>query len=206
MGKSETMAAAGMPVPGGVIEHDLMRLGGMIKRFGAKRVLVLGDLLHAPAGLAEGMVERVAAWMGASGAVWEIVPGNHDRKLERVAERWGLGVHGDVHVEEGMGFVHDGVRDGRRAVGLSASFVWSGHVHPLVRIRGNGDRLRLPCFFVTGVAGVLPAFSFFTGGVLVDHLDPSGRAYAIADECVMEIGCGEERVEKRRGWRGRRCC
>ncbi len=187
LGKCETLAAAGLPVPPGVIEHDLGRLELLLRRTGAQRILVIGDLLHAPAGLAEPMIEQVGSWRRRTGVAWELIPGNHDRRVDRVASEWGLLVRGNEWMEQGIGFGHDPAEAHCSAGLAGASGIWTGHVHPAVRLRGNGDRVLLPCFCFTGRVCVLPAFSMFTGGVAIDHHDPEVRAYAIAEGSVLDV-------------------
>ena len=61
-----------------------------------------------------------------------------------------------------------------------------GHVHPVVRLSGGGDRLRLPCFFWEADQRrlTLPAFGGFTGGYEM-RLRPNTIAYAIAEDQVV---------------------
>lgn len=186
LGKSEALAAEGVPMPAGVLEHDLERLGLLVRGSGAGRVLVIGDLLHARSGLVPGMIERVARWREWLGVRWELVPGNHDRGIERVAGAWSLEIRPPGLVEDGIGFMHDPAEAGA-LLAAGARFVWCGHVHPAVRIRGNGDALRLACFHVAGQVGVLPAFSRFTGGVSPKSIDPGDGVYAIAQGRVIDV-------------------
>src|SRR5262245_20817950 len=93
-GKSETFRVSGAPVPGGVLESDLARLDAVVGATGARRVLVLGDLLHAGIGITPGLLEQVAAWRSgrARDLDLSVVPGNHDRRLDLVTESWRLTV------------------------------------------------------------------------------------------------------------------
>lgn len=176
-----------MPIPPGVLASDLSRLESAVTACKAERLLILGDLLHAPIGLTEGMIDQVATWQRSLGVPWEIVPGNHDRKLELVQDAWSLKVHRSVLLENGVGFTHDPA-DAQGSPQLAAcAFVWSGHVHPVVRIRGFGDSLRLPAYIVAGRLGILPAFSRFTRGGPV-HLDGGdAKAFAIAEGAVIDV-------------------
>jgi uncharacterized protein len=47
VGKAATLRAAAYAIPCGTTTGDLDRLGAAIKRSGARRLVVLGDLLHA---------------------------------------------------------------------------------------------------------------------------------------------------------------
>ncbi|MDX2147621.1 MAG: ligase-associated DNA damage response endonuclease PdeM [Planctomycetota bacterium] len=193
LGKGEALRAGGAPMPGSVLRGDvqeqLNRLEDAINRCGARRVMVLGDLLHAPEGLDEAMVAQVerrfVAWRTVGVCVC-IVPGNHDRKLDRVSGRWCVQTLAPEYHERGLTFQHAPPTKAQRPT-------WCGHVHPVVRIRGGGDSLKLPCFAFQGGrsqggAGVaiLPAFTGFSSGAALDPrtLD---AAYAIAGERVLLI-------------------
>jgi DNA ligase-associated metallophosphoesterase len=186
LGKCETMRSAGVPIPLGVIERDLARLAAAIVQTGAQRVLVVGDLLHHGLGLTPQIVASVAEWREreADEVEFEVVPGNHDRALGAVAATWKMRVLDEVTREGPFAFVHDPAAAAAPAHGC---FVWSGHVHPMVRLSGRGDSIGLPCFVVRERAVVLPAFSEFTGGVYVAPA-PAQRLLAIADRQVIDAG------------------
>lgn len=185
LGKCETMRSAGLPIPLGVIERDLARLAGAIGETGARRVLIVGDLLHHGMGLTPTIIASVADWREREADELEIavVPGNHDRALSAVAPKWRMQVLDDVVREGPFAFVHDPAA----AHSADDAVMWSGHVHPMVRLVGRGDSIGLPCFVVSERAVVLPAFSEFTGGVYIAP-EPGQRLLAIADRQVIDAG------------------
>lgn len=180
LGKSQTFWAAGAPVPAGVLEADLARLDELLLRTECARVIVLGDLLHSGAGLTAGLVDSVASWR----AKWSrveiiVVPGNHDCALDQVASAWGLAVAEHVLREGRFVFRHD-------PVVTRGAYTLCGHVHPLLRVTGAGDSLRLACFWMGRAVGVLPAFSTFTRGVTIAPALQDG-VFAVADGKVVAI-------------------
>lgn len=181
LGKGETLAAAGVPVPRGIADHDLARLGDAIRTTGARRVLILGDLLHAGIGIVPAMVEQVASWRAGFDAEFVLVPGNHDRHVQRVAEQWGVSVTPPVLHDGPFTFVHDAAHTRN-----DASYVWSGHVHPLCRLAAGGDSLTFPCFVVDERETILPAFSRFTAGICV-AVNPGARSFGVADGRVIDL-------------------
>jgi DNA ligase-associated metallophosphoesterase len=180
LGKEHAFGALGIAIPGGVLEESLERLARIAEQWGAERVIIVGDLLHARVGTTPHVVDRVAAWRQSLAAELWLVPGNHDRAHDLVADSWRLHVCDPELCEGPFRFVHapDAGADGR--------FTWSGHLHPAARLEAGGDSLRLPCFHITDRIGVLPAFSLFTGGRCTE-LAPGDAAWAIAGDRVVRV-------------------
>lgn len=175
-GKTDTFHAFGIPVPGEVLADDLARLARAMDRTDAARVLVLGDLVHGR--LLPTTVEAVAAWRARRPARLTLVRGNHDRHAPVLPPAWA--------VEEVDGALREGPFAFVHAPAPGEAYTWAGHLHPVVTLRGRADGLRLPCFHVGARAGVLPAFSAFTGGAAV-RAAPGDRLYAIAEDTVVEL-------------------
>lgn len=194
LGKAEALRARGAALPSATNHEALERLARLINEADARRVVVLGDLLHAPVGLTPQVVDDVTRWRRQVRAEWVVVPGNHDRRIERVAEAWGLVVAPALWCDGPFAFVHDAATLGCPPLpdadhasgtrGAAGAFVWSGHVHPVARLRGAGHAVRLPCFVLGERGAVLPAFSRFTGGVAVGAL-AGERLYACAEDVVI---------------------
>lgn len=181
LGKAETFRAVGSPLPPGTVSEPLERLDADLAATGAERVLILGDLLHAPAGLTDDLVETVASWRAGSHATLELIPGNHDRRIDTVADAWRLTIRPTLVEEGGLLLVHDPedapLGDERP--------IWCGHIHPAVRL-GSGLG-KLPCFAVSDGLVILPAFSRFTGG---KPIGPSEwrMVGVVAEDRVVRLG------------------
>ena len=159
LGKGNVLRAAGIPVPSGGTGHDLARLATLLETTGAGQLWVLGDFLHGPR---QPRVE--ALWRAFLAAHPEcscsVIAGNHDRAL----------------VPDAAGVVHlpDDVADGPfrfRHMPLDApdpegAHVICGHVHPVVRLPGLPGRY--PALALDPHQSILPAFSAFTGGWLLE--------------------------------------
>lgn len=175
-GKSETFQAAGIPIPDGVLEHDLARLSRMIGTTGASRLLVLGDLIHSGVGMTARMIDAVTAWRARHPLRIELVPGNHDRHVERLPESWGVR-RLDAQVREGpFHFRHD-------PEGATGAGILCGHAHPMAR---TGE-FRLPCFVLGERVGLLPAFSLFTRGRTV-RPEVGDRVFVVTPDRVLRLG------------------
>jgi DNA ligase-associated metallophosphoesterase len=173
VGKDTAFRAAGVPIPPGGLDDDLARLGAALDATRAERLLVLGDLTHSRSGLSDLVVARVADWRRAHPVPTVVIRGNHDRHLGRVPPEWDMELVEGPVVEGPFGFVH-------RPTILADRYIWAGHVHPVVRLGNTVDRIRLPCFQLFPDAGILPAFSRFTGGAVLTRDTPS-RRFAVVD-------------------------
>ncbi|MFO0831314.1 MAG: ligase-associated DNA damage response endonuclease PdeM [Phycisphaerales bacterium] len=183
LGKVETFAAHGIPLPE-MMGRQLATLGNVISDVRPRRVVVLGDLLHAPAGLTEPMLETVREWRESQPCTFAVVPGNHDRHLEKVCRWWNMVELPPRHDEGPFTLVHEP----RRILGR---MTFAGHVHPVVRMRGSADSLRLWCFVLDldpqGGLCTLPACCDFTSGGTVDMASPRRQVFAIAQGHVISV-------------------
>jgi uncharacterized protein len=157
LGKGDEFRRAGIALPSGGTALDLDRLSQLIEDSGARELWVLGDFLH---GSADSPQWRAAwtTWRGANAALRiGVLAGNHDRALATA----GLDIDllGTAVDEEGLAFRHQPVR-------LAQRHVVCGHLHPVVALPGL--RGRWPIFWQREAMTILPAFSRFSGGLLVE--------------------------------------
>ncbi|WP_434387487.1 ligase-associated DNA damage response endonuclease PdeM [Melittangium boletus] len=178
-GKPESFHQHGIPLPSGVLEDDLARLSAALHATGARRVLLVGDLIHSRRGLTADVVERVAAWRAGHDVELVLVRGNHDRHLDVLPASWRMRLV-ESHLDEGpFRFAH-------HPEPAPGRYVCAGHLHPTVRLDSGADRLRLPCFHLGPRVGVLPAFSAFTGGLDM-RAGTDERLFVVAGEDVVEM-------------------
>lgn len=166
LGKAAAFRSAGLAVPGGSTRDNLQRLAELVARLGARRLVVLGDLLHARAARTPAVLQALRAWRAAHAHLaWVLVRGNHDERagdppadlgITTVDEPWDLGPWQCRHAPPSA------------PAPRAAAVALCGHAHPVCVLRGPGrERLRLPCFVITPSAICLPAFGAFTGGYAV---------------------------------------
>lgn len=179
LGKPETFLSQAIALPTALSEEPLTRLAGAVARSGAQRVLILGDLLHASIGTTPAMVERVRAWRSGIEAELEVVTGNHDGSIARVAGEWGLRVLGERRQEGPFVFQHEpGETPGR--------LTWCGHIHPMARVGGRADGVRRACCWIRPRLGVLPAFTRFSTGASI-AAEIGDRVFVMDPEGVLEL-------------------
>lgn len=180
-GKAATFRAAGIPVPAGTTREGLARMDAMLARTGARRVVFLGDFLHARGGRGTDTLAALVAW-AASHPRLELllVRGNHDRHAGDPPPETRVRCVDAPLVEPPFVLAH---HPGTSADG----YVLSGHLHPGVSLVGRArQHERLPCFWLRGRYAVLPAFGGFTGLATVAPA-PGDRAYAVADGEVIAL-------------------
>jgi len=182
LGKAASFRAAGIPMPAGTTSENVERLGRAIDRTRASHVVFLGDFLHSAEGRAPRTFERFSTWRASHGDVKvTLVRGNHDRKAGDPPAEWKIDC---VDAGAALGpFVLNHEPGPARA-----GYALAGHIHPAVRLSGEGDEtLRLPCFWFAKRHGVLPAFGAFTGSAVV-RPRPGDRVFVIAEGEVVQVG------------------
>jgi DNA ligase-associated metallophosphoesterase len=181
LGKAATFRSAGIPLPSGTTRENLERLERAVARTRAKQVIFLGDFLHAAAGRAARTLESFNAWRGTRGELeLTLVRGNHDARAGDPPESFGIRC-----IDAGAAF---GAFVLNHEPGASlAGYALAGHIHPAVRLHGEGESLRLPCFWFGARYGVLPAFGAFTGTAEVRPRE-GDQVFVIAEGEVLRVG------------------
>jgi DNA ligase-associated metallophosphoesterase len=163
LGKTATFRARGLPVPEGDTGRDLTRIRNLIHGMHARRVIIAGDLFHAPAGVTTDLAELLEAFISTLGIPLVLIRGNHDAKLKRLP----AGLTASSYIDEGdIRIIHDPKDASPDHLNIA------GHLHPVARIPdGRRTSLRLPCFLFRERTLVLPSFGSFTGGSIIHPKD-----------------------------------
>lgn len=178
-GKASVFQQHGMALPAGAIGTDLERLTAALVETGARRLVVLGDLVHAPPAPNAPWLAELAAWRNQhSDLVIDVVRGNHDG-MSNPPPELAVDTFDAFLIDPPFVLWHEPARD-------DLGFFLAGHLHPVVRLRDGSESLRLPVFWQSSAGLVLPAFSSLAGGVPVEH-GPGERLYAVAPDCVIEV-------------------
>lgn len=181
LGKPATFRAMGIPVPEAPTHADLARLSHALSLTGATRLVLLGDLLHARRGRADGTMDAFASWRQRHAALGMVlVRGNHDVSAGDPPREWGIDVVSGPAIMGSFVMRHEPEAD-------DAGYVLCGHLHPAVRLYGPGrTSMRACCFWVGRRVCVLPAFGSFTGGAMVSPVR-GDRVFAVGDGEVVEV-------------------
>ena len=160
LGKSQAFRSAGLALPRGGTSHDLARIDALIREFAPRTLLVLGDLLHGALSRDAAWFARWNAWRDAHPSLRvQAVLGNHDRALDAEALR--IENSGGQWTVPPFRFAHVPRED------ADAHRV-AGHLHPVVRLRDTGLSARVPVFWLGETNTVLPAFTQFSGGHVIE--------------------------------------
>jgi DNA ligase-associated metallophosphoesterase len=179
-GKAATFRSQAIPVPVGSTRDDLERLSDVLRRTGAERLVILGDLLHAPEGRRPETFDAIEQWRAAwPGLRVLLVRGNHDRRAGDPPPEWGFEVANEPFAMPPFALRHYPCEE-------EGLYCLAGHTHPKIGLRGlGGEKITAPCFQVGARVAVLPAFSSFAAGGLLQP-QAGERYFLIADDEVLE--------------------
>jgi putative SbcD/Mre11-related phosphoesterase len=175
LGYSAARQRQGDAIPTRTVVEELQSLADAAGSHDICAVVVAGDLFEK--GFDPLLYEQFIAVLSELDIkILGLIPGNHDRGIELVANEMPLCVNGyDLagwHIHHG-----DQPIDHPRLI--------CGHWHPAVRWK----RRKVPCFLTKAEQMILPAFSLDAAGVDVDR-DPRWRdweRYAIWGEGVIRV-------------------
>jgi len=158
LGKAAAFRAGGVPLPRGSTAADLARLALVVQRTGARRLVVLGDFLHAAAGRVAALDAAFKTWRAAhAGIDMVLVRGNHDDRAGDPPADWDVSVVAEPHPLAPFLACHV-------PVAPRSGYALCGHVHPGVTLHGPAEQSeRLPCFVLGHRRAILPAFGGFSG-------------------------------------------
>lgn len=176
LGKVSHFRKFGAAVPQKAVSKNFEQLTKAVNFFQPKNICFMGDLFHSSLNKEWELFET---WVKEIQTEIILVSGNHDiisplkyeamgvQVVEEITEQGFLLTH---HPEERAGF-----------------FNLSGHIHPAVRLHGEGRQsLRLPCFYKSKNQMILPAFGQFTGTHVL-KAKANTEIFAIAEDEVFLV-------------------
>ena len=179
-GKAAAFRAQGVPVPHGTTAQNLATLDVLLGLHDVAQIVFLGDFLHAKSARAPRTLTAMQVWRERHAALrMTLVRGNHDvhagdppaaMRLQVVSEPYRIGVFSFCHHPDA----------------LPDTYVLAGHVHPVFRLTGRGDAVRLPCFLVGPRRAILPSFGAFTGGHAITPA-AGEQVFVAADDVVVAV-------------------
>ena len=185
LGKAQVFREAGLAMPEGSDENDLVRLAELIARHAVERLFLLGDIVHG-ATTADARWRSVWHRFASGHRELEIIAvvGNHDRHDRNALDDSATSV--DEFTLGRLRLRHDPVETRRSGASIEPEFVVAGHLHPLAVIADGGRNFRLPCFWLQSSRLILPAFGSTTRGQPIVAA-PGERVIAVTPAGLIEL-------------------
>jgi DNA ligase-associated metallophosphoesterase len=182
-GKTGHFRKSGIAVPQNVYKEDLQCLVAQLQYFQPKQLIVVGDMFHSRENKE---LELFRKWRhDFSGLHIHLVKGNHDILHDTWYKQLGIHITQDELQINGFSFRHD--LETQTEQPANKSYLFSGHIHPGVRIRGAAKQsLSFPCFYFASDFCVLPAFSRFTGIAIVQPANHE-KVFAIVNNHIVQL-------------------
>ena len=179
LGKEATFRRQGIPVPQGSSAGTLDSIDQLLRETGAERLIILGDMFHAPSSLSNSVRRLLEDFFNRNSRLrLALVRGNHDTRIAPFPESWPVEIMapgawvGNIALDHHPGPLPSG-----------AELLLCGHLHPAIRLRG--DFGSLPCFWLSGGVLVLPAIGEFTGNYLISPA-VEDRVWLVAEGEIIE--------------------
>lgn len=180
LGKGSSFRVLGQsPVPPGSTAASLEKLAADIERFRPRSLWILGDLWHRAEGCTPNIVEGFRDFL-VSMRIEEtlLVEGNHDVRTAELDSMLRL-QRCERYVVDGLSLIHE-PSDG------DSPFL-AGHLHPGVVLFGKGGQaMRRPCFHLSELGFVFPAYGDFTGCHQVD-LQSEDKVFVLGSDQVHSL-------------------
>ena len=183
LGKAGHFRSKGVSVPQKAGVADLQRLIAQLFLFKADRVIIVGYFTHSVYNKELSLFNK---WRHDFPLFqFDLIRGNHDI----LEDHWYVETQIQIHKKElridNFCFRHEFMEDDPLKDTRDSAFVFSGHVHPAIRMSGKGRQtISLPCFYFTEKHCILPAFSKFTGMYKVQPKQ-GDIVYAITDNEII---------------------
>ena len=176
LGKVAHFRKNGIAVPREAEGAFYKKITLLFNEFEVKRLLFLGDLFHS---FQNNEWHLFSAWVKKQQSTLILIEGNHDVIPARKFEQLGMTITSNLS-EDTFYFSHFPSEK-------EEYFVFCGHVHPGVKLKGAGlQQLKMPCFYQSQNQLILPAFGAFTGLHILTPKE-SDRIYVTSGKEVMEI-------------------
>jgi DNA ligase-associated metallophosphoesterase len=163
-------------------QDDLAALSDLIHEYRPQNLLFLGDLFHS---------DMNADWDWF--ALWrqqfpkldiDLIRGNHDIVHDQHYHELNIALHDSLLTGPFL-MLHHPLSDA--ALQQAAGYVFCGHIHPGVNLKGRGRQsITLPCFAFGDKQAILPSFGRFTGRVAIRSRE-NDRIFAVLKDKVIPI-------------------
>jgi uncharacterized protein len=186
LGKTGHFRKSGIAIPQQVFKEDMQRLVTILQMYKPEQLIIVGDLVHSKQNKE---LDFFIKWRNDFSLLnIQLVKGNHDILQKGWYDTASINVHADLLQIENFAFIHDGT-DIAKHTGINNDiYFFTGHVHPCISIRGlSRQSLCFPCYYFSSSYSILPAFSHFTGSIVIEP-KASDTVIAIVNKELIKIG------------------
>lgn len=182
IGKTGHFRKSGIAVPQSIFKEDMQRLVHQIQFYKPETLIVVGDLFHSTENKELDFFKR---WRNDFSELnIQLIKGNHDILKNDWYRSANISVIPKHLIIDNICFVHD-ITEACPPTEVIPYYI-SGHIHPCVVLRGLGKQtISLPCYLFSESYAVLPAFSKFTGGAVVEQKS-SDAVFAIINANISK--------------------
>ena len=165
VGKTAHFRNNGIAIPVDVLQQDLLRLSSIINHYSPKKIIIVGDLVHASRNSDLDYFRDFLKQFSTIKIL--LIKGNHDRVSTNFLKEIGVSeFHSFIEIDPFL-FSHESLQSHQQ-------FTISGHIHPGIKLKTSiHTYLKFPCYILTNSQLILPAFSLFTGLDTKNHPDNS---------------------------------
>jgi len=181
LGKTGHFRKSGIAVPQAVFKEDMQRLVTQLQIFKPQQVIIIGDMFHSESNKEHDFFLK---WrQDFSSLPIHLVKGNHDILKEDWYASAAITIDECKLTMGNFVFVHD-VND---CAIPDKGYIFSGHIHPGITVRGLGKQsLHFPCFYFGKEYAVLPAFSKFSGTYPIEP-KAGENVFALVEQTIVQI-------------------
>ena len=180
-GKTGHFRKSGIAIPQEIFKEDLQRFFTQLQLFKPTQVIIIGDMFHSHSNKEHDFFLK---WrQDFANIPIHLVKGNHDILKESWYNLAAISIHECELTIDDFVFVHN-FND---CIVPDKGYIFSGHIHPGITIRGIGKQsLHFACFYFAKQYAVLPAFSKFTGTYKIEP-KAGESVFILADQSVVKL-------------------
>lgn len=176
LGKVGHFRKSGIPVPRKVEGVFYDKISKLKNSLNFSQIIFLGDLFHSSLNNEWFLFEN---WVKKSVLKIILIKGNHDIIPKLKFQQVGIKTYNDLKIEKFL-FTHHPKK-------INDHFVFSGHIHPGVRLAGKGKQImKFPCFIYNKNQIILPSFGGFTG-MHLPKIKNDDQVFVITNKEVIEV-------------------
>jgi uncharacterized protein len=168
-------------VPQAVFREDMQRFITLLQFFKPEQVIIVGDLFHSDDNKEHELFLKWRKDLSQFSIL--LVKGNHDILKRQWYKESAITIVDDELEIDQFVFTHNC----SNKIFSNELYIFSGHIHPAIRINGRGKQsLKFPCFYFGERYAVLPAFGKFTG---MHSIEPrkNENIFAIVENSILPI-------------------